>query len=140
MAEKRYEREIDDLLRQLEAEQREPLPFRPRPRPSRWRTEWQRWSGVAAAGSVVEWLMAAAVVLLVLAFLLRVTGLMLAWLVAVLAVGCLFAALALSVVRGARQPGGRERSASHYYRSHREGPDWGEFTARLRRWFNRFRS
>src|SRR5579883_3066352 len=64
MADHRYEREIDELLRHMEAENRAPLPFRRR-RAAPWTAAWRRARGAVSGQSAVEQLMALAAVLMV---------------------------------------------------------------------------
>ncbi|MBX5491706.1 MAG: hypothetical protein IRZ14_11160 [Chloroflexi bacterium] len=104
MAEKRYEREIDELLRRLEAEDRAPIPFRPRRRQPPWVRAWRRVTAATAHASPVELLLLAAVGLLLTAVLVRFAGVAQAGLLALLAVVCFFGGLGLAVWQGARRP------------------------------------
>lgn len=138
MAEKRYEREIDELLRRLDDGRQEPLPFRPRRQPSRLRLWLGQLSQAFVLGSLVEWLLAAAVALLLASFVLRLVGMPLSAALAVLAVVCFVSSLTIAVWHGTRRPAGR-----HYGRY---GPppgqssvDWDGLTQRLRQWWRRFR-
>lgn len=104
MAEKRYEREIDELLRRLEAEYREPIPFRPRRRQRPWTTLRRRLASAFADASLIDRLLLAAVVLLIAGLGVRWAGIAQAWVLGVLAVACFFGGLALAVWQGAQRP------------------------------------
>ncbi|HLI29331.1 MAG TPA: hypothetical protein VKZ60_19870 [Chloroflexota bacterium] len=104
MAEKRYEREIDELLRRLEVEYRDPIPFRPRRRPRPWTVARQRLGAALARASLVEQLLLAAIALLGAGLLVRLAGGAQAWVLGLLAVVCFFGGLALAVWQGAQRP------------------------------------
>lgn len=142
MAEHRYEREIDELLRNMEGEQRAPLPFRRR-RTAPWTDLWRRARTTLGQESGVERLMLLALTLVLAAFALSWLVPSLAGPVAaplgLVALGCLIAALGLSVWNGASgrptQYHGRTR-----YAAASGGPiDWDGLLWRFRRWLRRFR-
>ena len=138
MAENQYEREIDELLRRLDAEQRSPLPFRARRSRRSWNAAWQRVTRFLGPPSMVERLMAVSVILLLATFVLGFVVPRLAWTAAMLAVATFVAALALSVWNGAvgrGRTGGYEQP--HGYSAN--AVDWNGLHWRLRRWWRRLR-
>jgi hypothetical protein len=138
MAEQRYEREINELLQRLAKESREPLPFRRRRTPP-WAAAGQRLQHVLVVQSLVERLMAVAVVLLVATLVCGVFAPVLARPSGVLAVTCFVSALAVSVYSGAQ--GGNARRYHDERTSYPRGTtvDWNGLVSRVRRWFGRFR-
>jgi hypothetical protein len=139
MAEQRYEREIDELLKRLEAEHREPLPFRMRRRGSPWARAWSRLGPLLGPRSTVERLMALAAVLLLATFVLRFVAPALAWALVLIALGCFVSALGLSVWGGVSRRGTQGRWSAEQYPPAGRAVDWDALGWRLRRWFNRFR-
>ena len=139
MAEQRYEREINELLKRLEGEHREPLPFRVRRRTSPWAGFWRRASTALGMQSVVERLMALAVALLAGTILFGFVDRGFAWLIGMLAIACFVGALTLSVWAGAtghrpRHEGNRYPQPGAY-----RHVDWDALRWRLRHWLRRFR-
>ena len=139
MAEHQYEREIDELLKRLESEHRDPLPFRPRRRTPPWSAGWQRLGGVLGIQSTVERLMLLAVALLLGTFFLGFFAPALARAVGVLAVGCFVGALAVSVWSGAQNRGASYHRHGHAGPSSGRTVDWDRLVWRLRGWLRRFR-
>jgi hypothetical protein len=138
MAEQRYEREIDELLQRLAREDREPLPFRRRRTPP-WTAAWQRLSGTHGVHSLIERLMALAVVLLVATLFLGLSIPALARLSGLLAVISFVAALAVSVGAGAQGRDPRRYQAERLYNGARGGAvDWDALVRRFRTWLRRF--
>ncbi|HEY7066757.1 MAG TPA: hypothetical protein VII06_35145 [Chloroflexota bacterium] len=138
MAENRYEREIDDLLRQLEGEQRDPLPFRRR-RASPWSAAWRRVQPLLGTHSAVERLMALAVVLLLATFVMGLFAPRLSGPLALLAVASLVVALALSVLNGAAGHSSAYSSRGRYAPAAGAAVDWDGLMWRFRRWLRRLR-
>ena len=138
MAEHRYEREIDELLRRIEGEHRAPLPFR-RQRAAPWAAVWGRARVLLGLQSAVERLMLAAVVLLLVTFLLGLFAPRLAGPLGLLALLSFVAALGLSVWHGANGRGAAQGSRGQYYPAAGSSVDWGGLTWRLRRWLRRLR-
>jgi hypothetical protein len=138
MAEQRYEREINELLQRIAKESHEPLPFRRRRTPL-WVAAGQRLRHVLALQSLVERLMAIAVVLLVTTLVCGVFAPVLARPSGVLAVTCFVAALAISVCSGAQGGNSRRYHTERTSYSHGTSVDWNGLVWRVRRWFGRFR-
>jgi hypothetical protein len=138
MAEHRYEREIDELLRNLESEHRAPLPFRRR-RVSPWTAAWRRARLLLAVESAVERLMALAVILLLTTFLLGVFAPRLAGPLGLLAVLCFVGALTLSVVNGVSGHTNVDYLRGRSYPHAERGVDWAALSWHLRRWLRRLR-
>jgi hypothetical protein len=142
MAEHRYEREIDELLRHIEGEQRAPLPFRRR-RAARWVGAWRRARGTLRGQSAVEQLMALALLLVLTAFvvgwLAPALAAPLAAPLGVLAVGCLIAALGISVWNGAAGRPTRYRGRAPYPSAGAGAVDWNALVWQFRRWLRRLR-
>jgi hypothetical protein len=139
MAEHRYEREIDDLLRRMESQHPDPLPFRLRRRTSRWHAAWTRFGTLVGVQSPVERLMGLSILLILATFALGFIAPRFAAPLGLLAVACFVAALVLSVWQGAKGHGSVARST--WQSAHGAPPpvDWDDLTRRLRRWLRRFR-
>ena len=138
MAEQRYEREINELLQRLAKESREPLPFRRRRTPA-WIAAGQWLRRVLAVQSLVERLMALAVVLLLATLVCGVFAPALARPSGVLAVTCFVAALAVSVWSGTQGGNSRRYHAERTSYPRGTAVDWNALVWRVRRWFGRFR-
>ncbi len=138
MAEQRYEREIDELLQRLDREDRQPLRFRRRRTPP-WTAAWRRLSRLGAVQSLVERLMAAAVLLLVVTLVSGIFVPALARPSGYLAVACFVAALVASVWAGAQGHDPRRYQPERYYQSRASAVDWDRLILRARRWLERFR-
>jgi hypothetical protein len=139
MAEQRYEREIEELLQRLAKESREPLAFRRRRTPP-WVAATQRLGQLLALQSLVERLMALAVVLLVATLICGVFAPALSRPTGLLAVICFVGALAVSVWSGAH--GGSSRRYHPERTAYSSGTvvDWNRLVWRVRHWFDRFRT
>jgi hypothetical protein len=138
MAEQRYEREINELLQRLAKESREPLPFRRRRTPA-WVGAARRLRQVVAVQSLVERLMAFAVVLLLATLVFGVFAPALARPSGLLAVGCFVAALAVSVWSGTQGGNTRRYHVERTSYPHGTAVDWSRLVWRVRRWFGRYR-
>jgi hypothetical protein len=138
MAEHRYEREIDELLRRMEGEQRAPLPFRRR-RATPWASAWRRLRGAIRGHSAVDRLTALAVILLLGTFAIGLFAPRLAGPLSVLAVASFVAALALSVWNGASGHSPRYSGRAPYARTTGTAVDWEALIWRFRRWLRRLR-
>jgi len=138
MAEQRYEREINELLQRLAKESREPLPFRRR-RTSAWVAAGQWLRRVLGVQSLVERLMALAVVLLLATLVCGVFAPVLARPSGLLAVTCFVTALAVSVWSGTKGGNTRRYHAERTSYPHGTSVDWNGLVWRVRRWFGRFR-
>lgn len=136
MADHRYEREIDELLRHIEGENRAPLPFRRRRAPP-WAGAWRRARGAVSGQSMVERLMALAVVLLVATLALTPFAPRMAGPGCLLALGAFVAALALSVWNGASGHPTRYQGRAHGPPAAGATVDWGNLIWRFRRWVRR---
>ena len=143
MAEHRYEREIDELLRNIEGEQRAPLPFRRR-RATPWAGTWRRARGILGERSAVEHLVLLALLLVAAAFLFGWLAPALAAPVAaplgLLAIVCLITALGISVWNGATGHPTRYHGRAQYTPSGGGAVDWDAVVWRFRRWLRRFHS
>jgi hypothetical protein len=139
MPDDRYQREIDELLKGLERQHREPLSFRLRRRGSPWRSIWQRGYGVIGGHSAVERLMMLAVALLGLTLVLSFLAPWFTDLVATLALASFLAALVVSIGEGAS--GNHSTPHGHRAVHPQPGPavDWSSLGRRLRRWWRRLR-
>jgi hypothetical protein len=142
MAEHRYEREIDELLRHMEGEPPAPLPFRRR-RASPWAGAWRRARAALAEQSAVESLLATALLLIVGAFVLGWIAPSLAGPLAaplgLLGLGCLIAALAISIWNGASGHPTRYRGRAQYPAAGGGTVDWHALAWQFRRWLGRLR-
>jgi hypothetical protein len=138
MAEQRYEREIKELLQRLAKESREPLPFRRRRTPP-WVAAGQRLGQLLALQSLVERLMALAVVLLVATLVCGVFAPALSRPAGLLAITCFVGALAVSVWSGAQDGSARRYHPERASYSSGAAVDWNRLVWRVRRWFDRFR-
>ncbi|HZS03118.1 MAG TPA: hypothetical protein VFE37_30695 [Chloroflexota bacterium] len=138
MAEHRYEREIDELLRHMEAENRAPLPFRRR-RARPWTAAWRRVRGFSGGQSLVERLMALAVLLLLATFALRLFVPQFSDAVCLAALGAFIAALAVSVWNGAAGRPTRYQGRAMYGPAAGAAVDWDGLVWRFRRWLRRLR-
>jgi hypothetical protein len=136
MAEQRYEREIDELLRRLEHDSPSPLPFRRRSAP--WVRARRALEGVLAVQSAVERLMALAVVLLLGTLVLGIFAPRFAAPLAGLAVGAFVLALGLSVWNGASGKRTYSAQSGRHYTPHATA-DWNQLVWRARAWLRRFR-
>ena len=137
MADNRYEREIDELLRRLESEHHAPQPFRRRASP--WATAWRRLQDLLAVRSGVERLMALAVVFLLGTIVLGFISVRFAAPLAALALGCFVLALGLSVWQGATGHSTHHHPPSHPHYSAQGHVNWDRAVWRLRGWLRRFR-
>ncbi|HLH27019.1 MAG TPA: hypothetical protein VK066_31240 [Chloroflexota bacterium] len=138
MADHRYEREIDELLRHMEAENRAPLPFRRR-RAAPWTAAWRRARGAVSGQSAVEQLMALAAVLMVGTLLLALLAPRFAGPLGLAALGCFLASLALSVWNGASGHPTRYHGRHSYPPAAGAAVDWDSLAWRFRRWLRRLR-
>jgi hypothetical protein len=138
MAEHRYEREIDELLRHMEGENRAPLPFRRRRTPP-WAAAWRRARGATSGHSVVERLMVLAVLLFLSTLVLRFVAPSLASPVGMAALGAFVAALALSVRNGASGHPTRYQGRAASPPVAGAAVDWDGLVWRVRRWLRRLR-
>src|SRR5689334_15990538 len=138
MAENRYEREIDELLRQLEGEQRAPLPFRRR-RTSPWAAAWRRAQPLLGNHSAVERLMALAVILLLVTCVMGLFAPRLSGPLGLLTVASLVAALALSVLNGAAGHSSAYSGRGRYGPAAGVAVDWDGLMWRFRQWLRRLR-
>ncbi len=136
MAEHRYEREIDELLRRMESEHGAPLPFRRRT--SSWASRWRRLRDVLIVQSAVERLMAVAALSLLATLILGVFAPRFAAPLAGVALGCFVLALGLSVWHGASGHGPNYGAPSRHYGPQR-AVNWDQLVWRLRRWLRRLR-
>ena len=137
MADNRYEREIDELLRRLESEHRAPLPFRRRASP--WAVAWRRLQHLLTVQSAVERLMALAVVFLLGTIVLGFVSVRFAAPLTALALACFVLALGLSVWQGATGHSTHQRPQIRPYYSGQGHVDWDRAVWRLRGWLRRFR-
>jgi hypothetical protein len=130
MTERRYEREIDELLKRLEAEQPRSRPWGKRARGAWWSAAWRGLRGLVAL-SPVERLMALTVALLLLTLLFGLFAPRVAGFLGVLAIACFATALGLSVARGIAHGEPLDRA---------RGPalDWDTVVWRVRRWLRRW--
>ena len=138
MAEQRYEREINELLQSLAKDNPEPLPFRRR-RTSPWSAARRRVSHLVAVQSIVERLMALAIVLLLATLAFGMFAPTLARLSGYLAVACFVGALAVSVWVGAQTKDPRRYDPERTYHQRGSAVDWDRLVWRVRRWLARFR-
>jgi hypothetical protein len=138
MADHRYEREIDELLRHMESENRAPLPFRRRRAPP-WTAAWRRARGAASGQGVIERLMALAIVLLLATFTLGLFAPRLAGPVCLVALAAFVGALALSVWNGASGHPTRYHGRASYPPVAGAAIDWNGLRWRFRRWLRRLR-
>jgi hypothetical protein len=139
MADDRYQREIDELLKRLERQHQEPLIFRLRRRASPWQSMWRRGYQLVGGHSAVERLVLIAVVFLGLTLLLGLFDSRLALTSAVLSVAALMAALVVSIGEGATGNRPAPRHERGLYPHPGSALDWGSLSWRLRRWWRRFR-
>lgn len=144
MADNQYEREIDELLRRLDAEHRGPLPFRARRSRRPWTAAWQRLTGGAGPRATTERLVLLAAVVLLATFLLsRVVPASviqpLSWGAGMLALAAFVGALALSVVTGTTRTGQTPDYGRPYGGYAGRSIDWNRVSWRLRGWWRRFR-
>jgi preprotein translocase subunit SecG len=138
MAEQRYEREINELLQRLDGEEPKPLRFRKRRR-APWSAAWAHLASVLAVQSLVERLMALAVVFLLAAIALGFMAPVLVRVTILLAVACFIGALALSVWSGAQARDSSRYQPERLHHSQGSAIDWGRVTWRVRSWLARFR-
>ena len=138
MADHQYEREIDELLRHMEGENRAPLPFRRRRTPP-WTTAWRRARAITLGQSAVERLMALAAALLLATFALALLAPRLAGPVCVAALSAFVAALVLSVWNGASGHPTRYQGRASYPPVSGAAVDWDGLVWRFRRWLRRGR-
>ena len=136
MAEQRYQREIDELLRRMERDSASPLPFRRR------RTPWARARRALRVSlptqSTIARFMRYSVSLLLAAFGLGLVAPLLAPPLAGLALASFVLALALSVWRGAAGKGDYTSGLAR----HSAPPttaDWDRLVWRFRGWLRHFR-
>ncbi len=127
----RYEREIDELLRRLEREQRASLPFRRR---SGWARARRRLIEALTGPAAIERLMGLAAVFFLGTCLLALVVPRFAVSTAVLALACFVLALALSLAGGLAG-----RRPPWEYRPYRRGDAvaWDRLVARVRQWLRR---
>ena len=137
MAEQRYEREINELLQRL-SKDNQPLPFRRRRTPP-WTAAWRRVAGIVAVQSIVERLMALAVVLLLATLAFGIFAPALARPSGYLAVACFVGALVVSVWVGAQGNDPRRYHPERTYDRQGSAVDWDRLVWRVRRWLARFR-
>jgi hypothetical protein len=138
MAEHRYEREIDELLRHMEGEQRAPLPFRRR-RATPWAGAWRRAQGALRDHSLVERLVALAAMLVLAAIVLGWLAPSLTAPLALVGVVSLIAALGISMWNGAAGHPTRYGGRAHYPAADGGAVDWNVLVFRVRRWLRRLR-
>jgi hypothetical protein len=137
MADDRYQREIDELLKRLERQHQEPLIFRLRRRASPWQSIWRRGYQLVGGHSAIERLLLLAVGLLGVTVLLGSFAPRLVMPVGFLAVACLLAAMVVSIDEG--RSGNRSSPPGHrgYMPPSSPALDWSALGWRLRQWWRR---
>ncbi|HZU06556.1 MAG TPA: hypothetical protein VFB73_11295 [Chloroflexota bacterium] len=134
MTERRYEREIDELLKRLEAEQPRPSGRKKQAWAERWAAAWRSLRSLVAL-SPVERLMVLTVALLLLTLLFGLFAPRVAGFLGVLAIACFAMALGLSVARGIAHG---EARGDLFDRARGPALDWGTMVWRVRRWLRRW--
>jgi hypothetical protein len=139
MADERYRREIDEVLRRLEQQHPEPVPFRLRRSAGRWRSGWQSLYELFGGRSLVERLMTGALILLVCTLICGLFAPRFVLPVASAAIACFVAGLAVSVSQGIGGSPRVDYPRSRGYAAGSPGVDWSGLTRSFRRWWRGLR-